>query len=309
MNTVQLKNVFLYSILLFISMVDHLHAQINFSPYPIIKHSNFLTPTHSLNRLEKDEKTSANVLHQRYLNLFTDVYLVNFSGFVKIKSKNQLGMLASSSKEGPYISKSNAGLHFASGINISKNAFLSVGVMAGINSIKFDDNNTGANNGTSSSAPDLAIDLLVQHKNYYFSYKYNQLLSVLLKPLNTPLTMKKFQEVRIGVKIKVGRKTELSPQGHILLYENRSIPFGGSLILTTNSLLSIGIASYNLTTAVYQLALHVPVIKKWKTSITGSYSQLVSRKQHNLYYNTLEIGLVITKKDKKEDEVVNDGEE
>ncbi len=309
MNKTTLLHLILCSLLLVNTFSTNMVAQNTFSPYPLLKHSYFLTTTHAIKRLNDDQKVSANVLHQRYLNLFSDVYLVDISGYAKIKKSNQLGVIASSSKEGPYISKTNAGIHFASGIKIYKKTTLSAGVIVGMTSIRFDDNNTGANNGRSSTAPDLSIDLLLQHKNYYFFYSYNQLLAIILKPLTTTIKQRKYQEARIGFKLNLGRKIEFSPQGHLLIYENRPTIVGVNLNLTAKSLISIGIASYNFTTALYQLALHIPEINNWKTSITGSYSQLITAKQNNLYFNTFEIGLILSKKDKKLEEVVHELEE
>lgn len=266
----------------------------NLSSYPELKHSYFLNASHALNRLSDEQLSSGNFIHQRYLNLLNDIYFVDFSGFIKIKSRHQLGVLASGFKEGPYISKTSAGLHYAYTIRAFNNSSFSVGIKAGLNSIQYQGSLSGVNG--QSTAPDLSADLLYRHKKYFLFYAYKQMLSSALQPFNTPIPVKSFHEFRIGLNLELGRKLILVPQSHILIYKDRQDLYGGSLSLSVHSLISLGIATYNFKSAIWQVTVFVPDVNYWRISLAGSYRQMIGTKQLSLYNNSWELGLTFSKK-------------
>lgn len=261
--------------------------------YPEIRHSHFLATTHAINRLEDGQKSSINFIHQRYLNLLNDIYLVDFSAFLRVKKYHQLGVLAYSLKEGPYINKTSAGLQYAYHLKLYREGILSAGAVIGLNSLQYQGSLSGVNG--QSTVPD---DIGYRHPRYFLYYAYKQLVASSLRPFNTSIKQRKYQEIRVGYKLPLNHKLELQIQGHSMLYEDLHNSYGGSLSIKGYSIFNVGIGTYNLNTTIWQLSILMPEVNDWSVSLTGSYRNLLGASQNNLYYNSWEIGLCAAKKEK-----------
>lgn len=262
--------------------------------YPEIKQTYFLNTTHAVNRLGLDHNFSTNYIYQQYFNVLSDIYFVNASGFVKLGKGHQLGMIFNSLKEGPYIGKTSANLHYAYVIRVFKKSTLSAGIGFGFNSFKYN----GALVGVAGQAfaPDLNIDLLFRSKVFVFYYALNQLTSSIITPYNSGIKLHMFQEFRTNVSIQMGREFSLNPMSHVLLYETKNSTLGGGASITAFSKFSAGVMTYQLNTLLYQVGLILPHINSWELGLNASYKQLIGNQTGNLLENSIEIGLNISKK-------------
>lgn len=222
------------------------------SLYPEILHSNFSNGPSAVKRLDSEMKSFANFTHLRYLNLLNDVYVVSFTGFLRIASRHQVGALLFGDKEGPYIGKYRANLHYAYQIQYSENAFISMGGSAGLVSLQYD----GSKSGVTSRdiVPDLGVDFLLRRKTFFISALINQLSSQQIKPLYSTINLRRFYELRSGTTIPIGLDFYLKPQAHFVWYNDPSPIIQnqyGALVLFNKGATSAGIGTYNLNTFIF----------------------------------------------------------
>ena len=266
--------------------------QSRLSDYPEILQSSFLNENQAVKRLSTEEDADANFLNQRYTNLLNDISLVNFSGFLRVKTNHQLGLLASSLKEGPYIDKTRAYLHYAYTIKIIKNTAFSAGVSPGFLKIGLDEPGAGSKQAI---APDANFDILISHPNYFLSYILNQGLNAKLNSFYLNIYLTRYHEMRVGAKVPLGVYWHLKMQYHNLIYTDRQNQYGGILQFDYDSKLSFGMGTYNFSTFLAQAKVAVYSQNGYVFAFFGSYKQLISKNQFNAFLNSWEVGINISK--------------
>lgn len=266
--------------------------QSRLSDYPEILQSSFLNENQAVKRLSTEEDACANFLNQRYTNLLNDISLVNFSGFLRVKTNHQIGLLVSSLKEGPFIDKTRAYVHYAYTIKIIQNTAFSAGVSPGFLKIGLEEPGIGSKQ---AMAPDANFDLLVAHPRYFFSYILNQGLNAKLNPLYSNIYLTRYHELRIGANLPLGVYWHLKMQSHNLIYTDRQSQYGGVVLFDYDSKLSFGMGTYNFSTFLAQAKIAVYSYNECHFSFFGSYKQLISKNQFNAYLNSWEVGVTISK--------------
>ena len=283
----------LFVILLFTGNLISIFGQApNVSDYPESLTSDFSNFTQSVKRLSPDENVGMTFLNQRYTNLLSDISLVNFSGFVRFKTKHQFGLQANSLKEGPFIDKTRAYVHYAYALRVFGETALSLGLSAGMMKIGLEEPGLGAKQAIT---PDANFDILIHHPKYFLSYTLNQALDASIAPLYTNISLTRFHELRLGYDLEIGLDWKLRLQSHNLIYRDRKNQFGGIALIDYNSAISFGLGMYNLSTFLAQAKLLVTPFDSFQFAFLGSYKQLISKNQFNTYLNTWEVGLIISK--------------
>jgi hypothetical protein len=281
-------------VLLFLIMVgwQSLSQSSKTSVYPENRNTYCITPAHAYNRLI-DQEASGAFIHQRYLQLLSEINFTEFSGFVRNK-KHQWGLLANQFNEGTYINRTSAYLHYAYFIRLREKTKLSLGSGLGIYNLSYDGSISGVTG--SDTRPDLFLDAHFSRPRWYLYYTLKQLVSTDLKPLNAPVELKPYHEFRAAYSIEYSLGRKLYLQSHDLFYPDRSNLLGFGLVVDLLPAISAGITGYLSNSLLSQVKVRLGLLNNWETAACISYNLSLGNSNRSVYSNSLEFGVLISKK-------------